>query len=163
MKIKEKIISLIPKTQSMQEIKVPDLKQYLINGYNEIREIKKEKAELEIQLEEMSKNKQLYEGTLVTLDEFRKRDEENQKEIGRLKEKLKNKEDEIYSLNSEVNTYKIKQKDYEAKEKKFDEHIEIAKNSSILVYVKILSQNIKNTKGNLSKEKVLEIIRKTKV
>ena len=163
MGIKEKIISLVPKTQSMQEIKVPDLKQYLVNGYNEIREVKKEKAELEIQIEELNKNKQLYEGALVTLDEFRKRDEENQKEISRLKEKLENKENEIYSLNSEINTYKIKQKDYEAKERNFDEHIEIAKNSSVSVYVKILSQNIKNTKGNLSKEKVLEIIRKTKV
>ena len=33
--IKEKILALIPKKQEieMKEIKVPDLKQYLVNGY----------------------------------------------------------------------------------------------------------------------------------
>ena len=70
MGIKEKIISLVPKTQSMQEIKVPDLKQYLVNGYNEIREVKKEKAELEIQIEELNKNKKsIYEQSRINISE----------------------------------------------------------------------------------------------
>ena len=88
MEIKEKILSLIPKKQELREIKVPDLKQYLVNGYNEIRQVKQEKIKLENELEEEQKNKQLYEGALVTLDEFRKRDEENNKEISRLREKI---------------------------------------------------------------------------
>lgn len=88
MEIKEKILSLIPKKQELREIKVPDLKQYLVNGYNEIRQVKQEKIKLENELEEEKKNKQLYEGALVTLDEFRKRDEENNKEISRLREKI---------------------------------------------------------------------------
>ena len=42
MNIKEKIVTLIPKkTENVKEIKVPDLKQYLVNGYEEIRQVKK--------------------------------------------------------------------------------------------------------------------------
>ncbi len=56
MNIKEKIVTLIPKkTESVKEIKVPDLKQYLVNGYEEIRQVKKENIELENQLEEERK------------------------------------------------------------------------------------------------------------
>ena len=66
MEIKEKILSLIPRKQELKEIKVPDLKQYLINGYEEIRQVKKEKLELENKLEAEKKNKQLYDGALVT-------------------------------------------------------------------------------------------------
>lgn len=43
MNIKEKIVMLIPKKESAKEIKVPDLKQYLVNGYEEIRQVKKGK------------------------------------------------------------------------------------------------------------------------
>ena len=42
MNIKEKIVMLIPKKENVKEIKVPDLKQYLVNGYEEIRQVKKE-------------------------------------------------------------------------------------------------------------------------
>ena len=88
MNIKEKIVALIPKKQeSVKEIKVPDLKQYLVNGYEEIRQVKKENIELENQLEEEKKNKQLYEGALVTLSEFQQRDKDNKNEIDRLKNK----------------------------------------------------------------------------
>lgn len=62
-----------------RKIAVPDLKQYLINGYNEIREVKKEKEELKNDLEKAKTYEDLYNATLVTLEEFRKRDEENKK------------------------------------------------------------------------------------
>ncbi len=98
MNIKEKIVMLIPKKESVKEIKVPDLKQYLVNGYEEIRQVKKENIELENQLEEEKKNKQLYEGTLVTLSEFQQRDKDNKNEINRLKNKIKEKEQEINNM-----------------------------------------------------------------
>ena len=83
--IKEKMIALIPKRQeNLKEIKVPDLKQYLVNGYEETRQVKQKNIELTERLEEENKNKQLYEGTLVTLAEFKQRDDENKCEIKRL-------------------------------------------------------------------------------
>lgn len=160
MNIKEKIVMLIPKKQSIKEIKVPDLKQYLVNGYEEIRQVKKENIELESQLEEEKKNRQLYEGTLVTLSEFQQRDIDNKNEINRLKNKIKEKEQEINNINSQLNTYKIKQIEYDKREKNLKNEI----NENIKVKINILKDNlcnkIKTTKGNLSKDKIIEIIYK---
>ena len=160
MNIKEKIVMLIPKKESVKEIKVPDLKQYLVNGYEEIRQVKKENIELENQLEEEKKNKQLYEGALVTLSEFQQRDKDNKNEINRLKNKIKEKEQEINNINSQLNTYKIKQIEYDKREKNFKNEI----NENVKTKIDILKDNIcnkiKNTKGNLSKDKIIDIIYK---
>ena len=161
MNIKEKIVALIPKKQeSVKEIKIPDLKQYLVNGYEEIRQVKKENIELENQLEEEKKNKQLYEGTLVTLSEFQQRDKDNKNEIDRLKNKIKEKEQEINNINSQLNTYKIRQIEYDKREKNLKNEI----NENVKRKINILKDNIcnkiKNTKGNLSKDKVIDIVYK---
>ena len=161
MNIKEKIVALIPgKQESVKEIKVPDLKQYLVNGYEEIRQVKKENIELENQLEEEKKNKQLYEGTLVTLSEFQQRDKDNKNEIDRLKNKIKEKEQEINNINSQLNTYKIRQIEYDKREKNLKNEI----NENVKRKINILKDNIcnkiKNTKGNLSKDKIIDIIYK---
>lgn len=161
MNIKEKIVTLIPKKQeSVKEIKIPDLKQYLVNGYEEIRQVKKENIELENQLEEEKKNKQLYEGALVTLSEFQQRDKDNKNEIDRLKNKIKEKEQEINNINSQLNTYKIRQIEYDKREKNLKNEI----NENIKRKINILKDNIcnkiKNTKGNLSKDKIIDIIYK---
>lgn len=161
MNIKEKIVALIPKKQeSVKEIKVPDLKQYLVNGYEEIRQVKKENIELENQLEEEKKNKQLYEGALVTLSEFQQRDKDNKNEIDRLKNKIKEKEQEINNINSQLNTYKIRQIEYDKREKNLKNEI----NENVKRKINILKDNIcnkiKNTKGNLSKDKVIDIVYK---
>lgn len=161
MNIKEKIVTLIPKkTENVKEIKVPDLKQYLVNGYEEIRQVKKENIELENQLEEEKKNKQLYEGALVTLSEFQQRDKDNKNEINRLKNKIKEKEQEINNINSQLNTYKIRQIEYDKREKNLKNEI----NENVKRKINILKDNIcnkiKNTKGNLSKDKVIDIVYK---
>ena len=159
MSVKEKILSLIPKTQELQEIKVPDLKQYLVNGYNEIRQVKKEKLELETQLEKEKKNKQLYEGALVTLNEFRQRDEDNNEEIQRLKEKIKDKQNEIDALNSQLNTYKIKQYKLEKDREDLEDRIKEKVREAEKKLKTLLCDKIRKTKGNLSKDKVIEIIK----
>lgn len=159
MRIKEKMLSLIPK-QEVKEIKVPDLKQYLVNGYEEIRQVKQKNIELENKLEEESKNKQLYEGTLVTLSEFKQRDDENKKEIERLINKIENKNKKISNLNSQLNTYKIRQNEYDKKEKNLKTEIEENIKSAIFKFKEKLCDEIKNTKGNLSKDKFIEIINK---
>ena len=161
MNIKEKIVMLIPKKkESVKEVKVPDLKQYLVNGYEEIRQVKKENIELENQLEEEKKNKQLYEGALVTLSEFQQRDKDNKNEINRLKNKIKEKEQEINNINSQLNTYKIRQIEYDKREKNLKNEI----NENVKRKINILKDNIcnkiKNTKGNLSKDKVIDIVYK---
>ncbi len=161
MNIKEKIVALIPKKQeSVKEIKVPDLKQYLVNGYEEIRQVKKENIELENQLEEEKKNKQLYEGALVTLSEFQQRDKDNKNEIDRLKNKIKEKEQEINNINSQLNTYKIRQIEYDKREKNLKNEINENVKRKINILKDDICNKIKNTKGNLSKDKVIDIVYK---
>lgn len=163
MEIKEKLLSLIPKKPIVQEVSVPDLKQYLVNGYEEIRKVKQKNSELENQLEEQKKFEQLYGGALVTLEEFRRRDEENNKEIGKLKEKIKQKQDELDTLNSELNTYKIKQYEYDKKEENIKKEIEMEIYKTLGEAKKRLCCIIKDTKGTLSKNGVVDIINNLKI
>ena len=158
MEIKEKLLSLIPKKPIVQEVSIPDLKQYLVNGYEEIRQVKQENLKLETELENQKKFEQLYGGALVTLEEFRRRDEENNKEIGKLKEKIKQKQDELDTLNSELNTYKIKQYEYDKKEAKMKQIIEEEKATVLCKIKENLSYKIENTKGRLSKVDIINII-----
>lgn len=60
-----------------RKISVPDLKQYLVNGYEEIRQVRNKKEELQKKYEDALEYKKLYETTLLTLEEFEKRDNEN--------------------------------------------------------------------------------------
>ena len=81
-----------------RKITVPDLKQYLINGYEEIREVKKEKEKLKNDLEKAKTYEDLYNATLITLEEFRKRDEENKSNLRKLEYKIRQKDEEISNL-----------------------------------------------------------------
>lgn len=159
MNLKEKVLSLIP-MKEVKEIKVPDLKQYLVNGYEEIRQVKQKNIELENQLEEQKKFEQLYEGTLVTLSEFKQRDDDNKKENERLRGIIENKNKEINNINSQLNTYKIKQIEYDKREKNLKNEIEENVKSKIAILKETLCSKIKNTKGNLKKERIIEIINK---
>lgn len=159
MKVKDKIVALIPKKQdNIQEIKVPDLKQYLVSGYEEIREVKKQNSILEKELEEQKKNELLYKATLVTLNEFRKRDEENKSEIEGLKNKIIDKNEEINNINNELNTYKIREQEVEVKKIQIEKEIENAEYCAREELKKNLKNKVKETKGNLSKDKVVKII-----
>ena len=165
--IKEKILALIPKKQEQEveskEIKVLDLKQYLVNGYEEIRQVKQKNIELKDKLEEESKNKQLYEGALFTLSEFQKRDEENKKEITKLENKLENKQKEIENLNSTLNTYKINEYEFNKRKSELENEIEKVVKKTINLYKENLIQEIENTKGNLSKSKIVNIVEALKI
>ena len=159
LRIKEKMIALIPKRQeNLKEIKVPDLKQYLVNGYEETRQVKQKNIELTERLEEENKNKQLYEGTLVTLAEFKQRDDENKCEIKRLENKVRKKEEEIKDINSELNTYKIRQIEYNKREGNLKNEIDNRVKTEIDKLKENICSKIKNTKGNLSKDKTIEIV-----
>ena len=144
----------------VQQIKVPDLKQYLLNGYKEIREVKNQNEQLQLKLEEESKYKLLYDGTLVTLEEFKKREDENKKQINNIQTKLNEKQEELYKLYDLVNTYKIKQLEIDEQLKNMDKVIKDNIDSSIIDFKEKIIEAIKNTKGNISKDKVCNLIQR---
>lgn len=158
---KEKKEMIIEETlPDVQQIKVPDLKQYLLNGYKEIREVKQENEQLQLKLEEEHKYKLLYDGALVTLEEFKTREEENKNKINKLQTKLNEKQEELFKLNDLLNTYKIKQLEVDEQLKNTDKLIQNNIDSSIINFKETIIDLIKNTKGNISKDKVCNLIQK---
>ena len=162
-KNKEKAEMIIEeKLPDVQQIKVPDLKQYLLNGYEEIREVKNQNEQLQLKLEEQSKYKLLYDGALVTLEEFKTREKEDKDKINNLQTKLNEQQEEIYKLNDLLNTYKIKQLQVDEQLKNTDNLIQDNIDSAIMNFKATIIDLIKNTKGNISKDKVCNLIQKMK-
>lgn len=145
-----------------RKITVPDLKQYLINGYDEIREVKKEKEILKEDLEKAKKFEDLYNATLITLEEFRKRDEENKTIQTKLENKINEKEAEIKNLKEQVNTYKIIEIETNKKIDNIEKIKKEEKNNGIKEYKEKLIEEINNTKGTISKSKLFNIINSIK-
>lgn len=63
--------------ENIEMIPVPDIRAYMIKGYEEIREVKRENEELKQKVKDLTaesiKNKQLYEAQLVVAQEFENR------------------------------------------------------------------------------------------
>lgn len=145
-----------------RKITVPDLKQYLIKGYDEIREVKKEKEILKEDLEEAKKFEDLYNSTLVVLNEFKERDEENKIIQTKLENKINEKEIEIKNLKEQVNTYRIIEIETNKKIDNIEKIKKEEKNNGIKEYKKKLIEEINNTKGTISKSKLFSIINSIK-
>lgn len=145
----------------IQKISVPDLKQYLLNGYEEIRREKIEKEKIKQELQEAQKYNQLYEGALVTLDEFRKRDEENKEKIQKLENNIEELQKEKINNFEIYNDLKIKFQELQ-NEKENNEKIILEKmNKAVMEAKNKIINNIQNTKGNISKSKVCDMIKRS--
>lgn len=141
-----------------RKIAIPDLKQYLIEGYEEIREVKKQREELKEELENAKKYKELYDATLVTLNEFKTRDEENKEIQIKMDKEICEKEIKIADLKEEVNTYKILETETNKKIENIEKIKQEEKNNAIKEYKQKLIEEINNTKGTISKSKLIGII-----
>lgn len=145
-----------------RKITVPDLKQYLIKGYDEIREVKKEKEILKEDLEKAKKFEDLYNSELVVLNEFKERDEENKIIQIKLENKINEKETEIKNLKEQVNTYRIIEIETNKKIDNIEKIKKEEKNNSIKEYKEKLIEEINNTKGTISKSKLFSMINSIK-
>lgn len=141
-----------------RKIAIPDLKQHMIESYEETRKLKLEKNELKEELESAKEYKTLYETSLVALNEFKIRDDENKKLQEKTENIIKEKENEIQLLKEQLNDYII----IETETNKKIENIEqIKKESNILAvnkYKDNLILEINNTRGTISKSKLFSII-----
>lgn len=158
---KEKNTELVvsDKIVDTRKIDVADLKQYLADGYNEIRAVKKEKEDIEKQLEKEKEFKHLYQSTLVVLEEYKKREEENKNKIKELKEKYQKEQEKNYSLQEQINNYAITIETAENKIQQADNIIDEKVNEKIETIKEDICEKIQNRKGNLSKSEVCKIIK----
>ena len=144
-------VALIVKQPEVISVAVPDIKQYLVNEYKRVEELKAKLEEYELKLEEATELKFKHDAALVTLDEYSKRLKQADENIDKEKEKVESARNEIAKAKDELNTYKIMLHDAALTKEAIKDEI-IAEFKSDLV------EKINEIKGNLSKKCVLDII-----
>lgn len=160
-KEKETTDLIIPdKVPKKRVVELKDLRQFMLDGYNEIREVKQRNQELENKIEEYKTSETIHNATLATLNEFKIRDEENKKEIGKLKQTIDEKSTRILDLEDLVNEVELNKQRIEEKEKNIDKTIKQAVKEKKEKIVTNVINLIKETKGNLSKSKLINLIEK---
>lgn len=145
--------ALVKKIEYSKKVKVADIKKYLADEYKLTDKLNKENKELRKQLDEADITRQKYELTLITLDEYTKRLKEKDKTIDELlkdKDNLKKEKQKIFDENNDL---KIRYRDFE-KEIKETETIIFKSTKQMII------ERIQETKGQLSKTKVIDIIKK---
>lgn len=151
MKLFSKKNNLVVKENEIQSIKVRDLKEYLVKDFEEIKIKEQTIDKLESEIEELKKIEIKYNATLITLEEFNARVLREKDKNIRLEQKITEKNKEIAKLNEEKNNCLIR-------EKIAIDKIENTKDFIIPEFKEKIKKVIDNTKGNLSKKKVIELI-----
>lgn len=145
--------ALVKKIEYSKKVKVADIKKYLADEYKLTDKLNKENKELRKQLDEADITRQKYELTLITLDEYTKRLKEKDKTIDELLKDKDNLKEEKQKIFDENNDLKIRYRDFE---KKIKETETITFNTT----KQMIIERIKETKGRLSKTKVIDTIKK---
>jgi hypothetical protein len=151
MKLFSKKNNLVVKENEIQAIKVRDLKEYLVKDFEEIKTKEQTIDKLESEIDELKKIEIKYNATLITLEEFNARVLREKDKNVRLEQKITEKNKEIAQLNEEKNNCLIR-------EKIAIDKIENTKDFVIPEFKEKIKKVIDNTKGNLSKKKVIELI-----
>lgn len=165
------MFNIVPK----KKVTVADIKQYLVDEFQNTNKQQKEIDELKDKLKKSLETELKYETTLVTLDEYKNRLEEREKRITKLEKDIENLENKLRKENELKNNEILKNKKVnnlydelnKSFNKKLDEKVNSQKQSIIkqeyLKYKSNINNIIKiieNLKGNVSKSKIIEIIKK---
>lgn len=132
-------------------VSVPDIKEYLVREYARVEELRLKNEKLEFDLEIARELKFKYDAALVTLDEYSKRLQRADSTISNEKQKVENIRDELKSARDVINSYKIQL--HEAALTKDEIKKEIVEETKANLISKI-----KTHKGNLSKNKIYDLI-----
>lgn len=140
-----------PAEDAMPVISVPDIKDYLVQEYERVNELRRQNEMLREQVEQARELQLKYDAALVTLDEYSKRQKISEEGLQRERERTIKARQESDKYRDLANTYKIQFNNAAVtKEQIKDEIISETKNAIV--------ERIANFKGNLSKQKVREII-----
>jgi hypothetical protein len=149
---KKKETAMVPIEDCPVVVSVPDIKDYLVKEYERVNALVDENKRLEKALELSREIKLKYDAALVTLDEYSKRLSNADYEIAREKQKTASAREEANILRDQLNSFKIKLNDAAlTKEQMRDEIIAFFKDDLI--------EKIMCAKGNLSKQRAIDIIR----
>ena len=142
-----------PKEQAIA-VSVPDIKEYLVQEYERVNNLKLINESLQQQLEQSKEIKLKYDAAMVTLNEYSQRLKRYEEKMLSQNEKITKANHDVMMARDEVNSYKIQFTNAAiTKEEIAEEIVEEMKNKII--------HNINNHKGNLSKKVVCEIVEKS--
>lgn len=145
--------------ENVKMIPIPDIRPYMIKGYEEnqknrdkIKELEKELATYKAKAE---KNEQLYNAALISTQEFETRFNESNKDAEYYKKlyleekdfRIKDNEQHLDMYNQLKETYYFLQGNFNG---------EVSK--AVKLYKTNIEKIIKSSKGNLSKSKILNIL-----
>lgn len=150
------------KIKRTKKVKVADIKKYLVDEYKLTDNLNKENKDLRKKLDEADILKQKYDLALVTLDEYKKRLDDKDKEIkdiSNTKEIIKNQYEKVCE---ERNNLKIQYREYEIKIADINKEIEKESKKRIQTFKKSLIEDIKNSRGSWSKVKIVDLINNCK-
>lgn len=154
--------------ENVRMIPVPDIRAYMIKGYEEIKDVKGKNAELEQKVQELQqkadKNEKLYEAQLIVAQEFERRCKKLDRDLDWEKKKRKD-ENEKRQADIELNLKqinKLKEEKYILEEqiKNFEKYKKQEIKNAINKYEDELCIKIKNIKGRLSKDNIIDLIKK---
>jgi hypothetical protein len=146
--------------ENVKIIAVPDIRNYMIKGYEEIREVKQQKENLEEKVrklkEEANKNEQLYNAQLIVSQELTTRNKELENQLSWAKDK-EDTQTRLRELDNKENRKIID----ELKEEKYilEEKLKNKENITRKQIKEELIKKIEDTKGRLSKEIVIDKIK----
>ncbi len=163
--------SSVPKARTNEVmVSVPDLKDYLVQEYEKARQADKIIADLQKETASSEEVRQLYEASLVTLDEYAKRLDLKDEKIKELEAAIRVERVKTRDVNNKCNDMGIKLHNLQiefdtieekAKEKATEDFfnssgynriIEDAKEEALDSFCLELSKLIDSHKGNLSKD-----------
>jgi len=149
------IPNLLPKVvktiRYSKKIKVADIKQYLVDEYKLTNELDKENKNLRKEIDKLKVIEQKYDLALITLDEYKNRIDDKKEEIKSLNIKITGYKDEVKIIRDKLNTLLIENKHLQRDNEKIIKDFKKDYNKKII-------EEIRNTKGNLSKARIYEII-----
>lgn len=141
------------KKQEIQTIPVRDLKEYLVKDFQKIKEDEMIISNLKDRIDELEQIEIKYNATLITLEEFDSR-------ISREKEKVIKMEDKILGYKEEIKKIEEEKNNCIIKEKQALDKLNNARETIINEYQDKLIDCINSEKGQLSKKKICEIIKR---
>lgn len=143
--------SLVSKIKYSRKVKVTDIKQYLVDEFNLVKQLETENKELHNLLEQAKELEDKYNLTLVTLEEYKARIETKKIDILELRSKIKQFDAKNKTLTTERN-------DLLLANKRIEREFENKQNCLINHIKQDLIELIKEQKGTLSKRKIIELI-----
>lgn len=156
-KSKTEPINEIEETQPVESttaavtVEVKDIKEHLVDAYEESKKQRQTIDRLNGIIDRLNEIKMKYDATLVTLDEYSKRiEEEKGRNVG-LTEKIESKNYEIENLREQVNNFKIAKNNYDRERSKIEHEIKVEQLDE-------LKDMVGSMKGHISKQMIIDLL-----